>query len=455
MADTYVKRSPMPVSVDELFAWHAREGAFERLNPAFDPVEVESREGGLEVGARTVLKMRVGVVWHRWVAVHTAYERGRLFRDEQEAGPFSTWKHTHRFDAGEASTSLMHDEIEYALPMGALGSALGSRFTRAALERTFLYRHQLLKADLERHARHASRPRLTVAVTGASGLVGTTLRHFLSTGGHTVKVVSRLGSRPDPRGLEGADVVVNLAGAPVADERWTNERKALLIESRVQYTHALVEAMRAMKTPPRVLLQGSAIGIYGERGDEALTESSVVGARGPRGAAFLAGLCSDWESEALAAEDLGVRVVLLRTGLVQSARGGVLARLLAPFKAGAGGPIGGGRQWQSWISLEDVLGILYLAMWDDSLKGPLNVVAPAPVTNAEYGRMLGQVLARPAVMPLPAFAMRAAFGELADGAMLASQRVRPTALERVGFRFLHPTLEEALRFALGRLGGAP
>jgi hypothetical protein len=450
MVDTYVKRTPMPVSVDELFAWHSREGAFERLNPAFDPVEVESREGGLEVGARTVLRMRVGVVWHRWVAVHTDYERGRLFRDEQESGPFSTWRHTHRFDA-DGPGSVMHDEIEYALPMGAIGSALGTRFTRAALERTFLYRHQLLKADLERHAAYASRPRLTVAIAGASGLVGSALRPFLTTGGHTVKILRRAGSRPDPYGLEGADVVVNLAGAGIADERWSDERKQLLAESRVQFTRALVESMRTLKSPPRVLLQGSAVGVYGERGDETLTESSALGPRGPRGAAFLAGLCADWEAAGRAAEDLGVRVVLLRTGLVQTARGGVLGRLLAPFKAGAGGPIGSGRQWQSWISLEDVLGVLHRALWDDNLRGPLNVVAPGPVTNAEYGRLLGQVLARPAVMPLPAFAMRAAFGELADGAMLASQRVMPTVLERIGFRFLHPNLEEALRFTLGRL----
>jgi uncharacterized protein len=451
MADTYVKRSPMPVPADELFSWHARPGAFERLNPVFDPVEVESREGGLEVGARTVLKMRIGMMWHRWVAVHTAYERGQLFRDEQESGPFSTWKHTHRFEPNGGSSSVMHDEIEYALPMGPIGSALGTRYTRSALERTFLYRHQLLQADLERHAAYTGRPRLKVAVSGASGLIGSTLRHFLTTGGHTVKAVSRTGELPDFRGIDGTDVLVNLAGAGIADERWTSERKALLIQSRVGYTRALVEALRAMKSPPRVVIQGSAIGVYGDRGDETLSERSPVGTRSPHGAGFLAGLCADWESAALAAESLGVRVVVLRLGLVQCSRGGVLARLLAPFKAGAGGPIGGGRQWQSWVSLEDVVGIIHRCMWDEQLTGPINVVAPEPVMNADYGRLLAHVLARPGVMPLPAFALRAAFGELADGAILASQRVAPTVLERIGFRFLHPTLEETLRFTLGRL----
>jgi uncharacterized protein (TIGR01777 family) len=236
----------------------------------------------------------------------------------------------------------------------------------------------------------------------------------------------------------------------VADERWTDERKALLRESRVDFTRALVEATRGLSRPPRVWLQGSAIGVYGERGDEVLTESSAPGPAGGRAAAFLAALCQEWEQAGLLAAGPQTRVVLLRTGLVQTSNGGALAKLLVPFKAGAGGPLGGGRQWQSWISLEDVLGSLHRAMFDEGLSGPVNLVAPAPVTNAEYGRTLGQVLSRPAVMPLPAFAMRAAFGELAEGALLASQRVLPSALQHAGFRFLHPTLEEALRFTLGR-----
>ena len=448
--ETYIKRSSMPVPVETLFAWHQRPGAFERLNPVFDPVQLEAREGGLEVGARTVLKMKVGPVWQRWVAVHTAYEPGVMFRDEQQSGPFATWRHTHRFEAGPDGASVMHDEVEYALPMGALGSALGEGFTRATLDRTFSYRHQLLRADLERHQAYQGQPRFTVAVAGGHGLLGTALQVYLTTAGHQVRLLGRQGSRPDPSGLEGAEVVINLAGAGIADERWTDERKAHLRESRIAFTEALVAAVKGLARPPRVFLQGSAVGVYGERGDEVLTESSRLGAPGPKSAAYLASLCADWETAGLGAQGPDTRVVLLRTGLVQTANGGALARLLVPFRAGAGGPIGGGRQWQSWVSLEDVLGIVERALHDGSLSGPVNLVSPAPVTNAEYGRVLGQVLSRPAVMPLPAFAMRAAFGELADGALLASQRVLPAALERAGFRFLHPTLEEALRFTLGK-----
>jgi uncharacterized protein (TIGR01777 family) len=450
MTEKFVKRTPLPVSADELFAWHERPGAFERLNPAFDPVVVEERSGGLEVGARTVIKLKVGPVSQRWVSVHTSFERGRMFRDEQESGPFATWVHTHRFEPQPDGTSVMHDEVDYSLPMGAVGAALGAAFTRSSLERTFTYRHTVLRNDLLRHSSLAGTPRLTVAITGASGLIGSALGCFLSTGGHAVRVVKRQGSVPDVSALEGSDVIVNLAGAGVADERWTDARKEELVRSRVQYTRALVKAMKALRSPPRLLVQGSAIGIYGERGDELLTESSAPGPRGDKAAAFLAGLCADWEAEGAQVETFGARVVMLRTGLVQSASGGALAKLVAPFKAGAGGPLGSGRQWQSWVSLEDVLGIIQRALWDERLRGPVNCVGPAPVTNAEYGRVLGHVLARPAVMPLPAFAMRAAFGELAEGALLASQRVVPSVLEQVGFSFLHPTLEGALRFTLGR-----
>jgi hypothetical protein len=450
MSETYVRESKLAVPVETLFAWHARAGAFERLNPSFDPVEVEERSGGLEVGARTVIRLKVGPVSQRLVSVHTAYEPGRLFRDEQESGPFAKWVHTHRFEPDGPNASIMRDEIEYDLPMGALGAALGDRFARSTLERTFGYRHTVLEYDLARHAKYAARPRMIVALTGASGLIGSALKAFLTTGGHEVRVVARRGNVPDPTALEGADAVVNLAGAGVADERWSEARKALLTDSRVQFTRTLVRAMGTLRSPPKVWIQGSAIGVYGDRGDDVLTEVSAPGANGNRGAAFLARLCAEWEVEGAKAEALGARVVMLRTGLVQTANGGALAKLMVPFKAGAGGPVGTGRQWQSCISLEDELGLILHALFTDTVRGPLNAVCPEPVTNTDYGQTLGQVLSRPALMPLPGFAMRAVFGELADGALLASQRVMPTMAQQTGFEFLHPTLERALRFTLGR-----
>jgi hypothetical protein len=447
---TFTLRTAMPVSAKTLSDWHANAGAFERLNPVFDPVTLVSREGGLEVGARTVVELKTGPVTQRWVAVHTAYEPGRMFRDEQQGGPFRKWVHTHRFQEGPDGTSTLEDSIEYELPLGGLGRFVAGSYARHKLEAAFAYRHALTRADLLRHARFAERPRLVVALTGASGLLGTTLRTFLSSGGHEVRVIGRAGGRLDPRGLEGADAVVHLAGAGVADERWTPERKQLLVDSRVDYTRQLVAALAGLTRRPKVLLAGSAVGLYGDRGDEWLTEASAPGPRAEGGAGFLSGLCVDWEAQALEARQLGLRVVCLRTGVVLTPAGGALAKLLPPFNAGVGGPTGSGSQYLSWISAEDAVGAMHHALFTEALQGPVNLVAPNPETSRDFAHTLGHVLGRPSFTPTPDFALLGLFGDLARATILSGQRVRPSALEHAGFEFMHPTLESALRFELGR-----
>lgn len=446
----FVRRSELPVSADEAFAWHERPGAFERLNPPFDPVEVLERKGGLEVGATTVLATHVGPVRQKWTAHHTAYEKGRLFRDEQRDGPFAKWVHTHRFEPLGADRCELVDEIDYELPLGSLGSAVGGGFVEERISKAFAFRHALTRVDLERHARFRDRPRRTVAITGASGLLASSLIPFLTTGGHSVRKVGRKDGVLDAAAIDGADVVIHLAGAGVGDERWSEERKKLLVDSRVAYTRQLLEAMKQAKASPRVLVGGSAIGMYGDRGDELLTEQSPVGQRSSTGAAFLAGLCIDWEAEATIAASLGVRVVNARIGVVLTPTGGAMAKLLPPFKAGVGGPTGSGRQWMSWISNDDVIGALHHVVMNESIAGPVNLVAPNPVTSKTFASALGSVLSRPAIAPIPAFVLRAMFGEMADGTVLASQRVRPDVLAATGFQFLSPTLEEALRFMLGK-----
>ncbi len=448
----FSKRSTLPVSPSALFAWHERPGAFERLNPPFDPVEIVERTGGLDVGAKTVLRMHIGPVPQTWSAVHTAYEPGVLFRDEQQGGPFRKWEHTHRTLPGPtADQSVLEDSIDYELPLGSLGELFGGHFAKHKLDTVFAYRHAITRADLERHARFAKAPRMTIAITGASGLIGSALVPFLTTGGHTVRAVKRAADHGfDASALEGADAVIHLAGAGVADERWTDARKKELVESRTVMTAKLADAIKALKVPPKVLLSGSAIGIYGDRHDELLDEASPVGVRSPRGAAFLAGLCQDWEAAAQSVVSVGTRVACLRTGLVLSPRGGALAKLLTPFNAGVGGPTGPGTQWMSWIGLEDMLGAMNHALFTESVKGPVNLVAPNPVTSHDFAKTLGRVLARPAIAPIPSFALKALFGEMAEGTILAGQRVSPKALHDSGFSFLHETLEVALRFALGR-----
>lgn len=301
---------------------------------------------------------------------------------------------------------------------------------------------------------------MKILVTGSTGLVGTALVSALARDGHTVCRLVRPQStvsmetkdgfnvawNPATGELGGAgvgpDAVVNLAGASIADGRWTAERKATLRSSRIESTRALVNALGKMNARPRVLVSASAIGIYGNRGDELLTEESKAGGD------FLAGLAHEWEVEAMKAEALGIRVVLARFGIILARNGGALAKMLLPFKLGAGGKLGSGQQWMSWVMLDDVVGILRMAIDNASVRGPVNVVAPQPARNVEFTKVLAKSLHRPALFPAPAFALRLALGEMADALLLSSQRVVPQALEKIGYRFVHADLSSALSAAL-------
>lgn len=240
--------------------------------------------------------------------------------------------------------------------------------------------------------------------------------------------------------LAGVDAVFNLAGEPVGEGRWTDEKKTRIRESRTQGTRALVDSMRAMKDRPRVLVSASAVGIYGDRGDETLTETSAVGD------GFLAGVCREWEAEAMKAEELGVRVVLVRIGVVLAREGGALAKMLPLFKAGVAGPLASGGQWMPWLHVDDAVGLLQHAAKDDALRGPMNACAPDPVTNKEFTKTLGSVVHRPTVLPVPRFALRTLFGEMAY-VVLASQRVVPERALASGYRFAHRDLREAIESA--------
>jgi uncharacterized protein len=296
-----------------------------------------------------------------------------------------------------------------------------------------------------------------IAITGASGMIGRALLARLRLNGTRVRrlVRTREGDDPDDilwdpmrgtlerPGLEGAEAVIHLAGEPIA-QRWTGARREAIRESRVRGTELLSRALVALDRKPSVLLSGSAVGYYGDRGDEAVDEESAPGTD------FLAGVAREWEAATGAAKDAGVRVVLLRTGIVLSPRGGALERLLPSFRLGVGGPIGTGRQWMSWIALEDQLRAMEHAIATVGLHGPVNLVAPNPVTNAEFAATLGRVLGRPALVPVPRFALELLYGEMARSTILAGQRVLPRKLLRSGFHFAHPTLEEALRVELAR-----
>ncbi len=333
---------------------------------------------------------------------------------------------------------------------------LGSRLVERELVREFETRDRVAERDLAAPAETNGVTSMKFLVSGSRGLVGSSLVKFLATGGHPVSRLVRVEPRgkdeirwspsegvADPKALEGFDAVVHLAGESIAS-RWSAAKKARIRSSRVDGTKRIAEAISTLDRPPKTLVVASAVGFYGDRGDEALTEASA------RGEGFLADVCRDWEAAADPARKKGIRVVNLRFGVVLSPAGGALRQMLLPFRLGAGGRVGSGRQVMSYLSIDDAVGVIHHALRTESLSGPVNAATPNPVTNAEFTKTLGRVLGRPTILPLPAFAARLVFGEMADALLLSSARVVPEKLARSGYEFRHPDLEGALRHVLGR-----
>lgn len=435
---------------DEVWQWHTRPGAMRRLVPPWQPMTVISEASSLADGV-AVLGLPGGL---RWVARHdpSAFVPGSQFADELSSqGPASWpprviggWRHTHTFSDAGGGTRVQ-DRVEAPVPAAALRS-------------TFVYRQRQLTDDLAAHRRAeiAGTGPLVVAVTGASGLVGSALSAFLSTGGHRVLRLVRGPARGrderhwDPLNpaadlLTGVDAVVHLAGESIAG-RFTDAHRAAIRDSRIEPTRLLAQSAASAPNGPRTFISASAIGIYGfDRGDTLLTEDSS------RGDGFLADVVGDWEAATAPAADAGLRVVRVRTGIVQAAAGGTL-RLLRPlFTAGLGGRLGSGSQWLSWIGLDDLVDVYHRVLYDDVFSGPVNAVGPEPVRNADYTRELARVLHRPALFPVPTLGPRLLLGaqgarELAE----ASQKVVPSKLLAAGHPFRHPDIGDALAHQLGR-----
>jgi uncharacterized protein (TIGR01777 family) len=303
---------------------------------------------------------------------------------------------------------------------------------------------------------------MRVIVTGSTGLVGSALVRSLLADGDGVTRLVRGGAQTfsapgtkavrwepesgevDAKELEGHDAAVHLAGDPIAEGSWTDEKKRRIVESRVKGTRLIAETLAGLSEKPKVLVSASAIGFYGNRGDEVLREESASGED------FLSEVCREWEKATLAASQAGIRVVHVRIGVVLSAKGGALAKMITPFKLGMGGKVGDGRQYMSWITLDDTVAVIRRAITDESLRGPVNAVAPNPVTNEEFTKALGHVLGRPTFLSMPAFAARLAFGEMADALLLSGARVEPARLNEAGFKFSQPEIEGALRHVLGK-----
>jgi uncharacterized protein (TIGR01777 family) len=430
----------------DVFAWHERPGAVERLTPPWQPVKVAEEAGSLYDG-RAVLALPGGL---RWVAQHQPadYAAPYRFADELTSFPLNAalkWRHEHDFAAESEDRTRVTDRIDTQLP-------------DLLLRPMFTYRHRQLADDLAAHRWAASSEPspLTIAVTGSSGLIGSSLVSFLTSGGHRVlRLVRRPAQGDDEREwrpdapseelLDGVDALVHLAGAPIFG-RFTDAHKRAVRGSRVGPTRKLAELVARTPNGPRVMVSASAVGYYGPDGDD-----RVLDEESPAGGGFVADVVADWEADTEPAERAGVRVVRIRTGIVQSPRGGVLALLRPLFTAGLGGRLGDGRQWTSWIDLDDLVDVYHRALVDDTLVGPVNAVVPGPVRNADYTRVLARVLRRPALLPVPSIGPELLLG--AEGAhefALASQRSAPARLVAAGHRFRRPDLEGALRYQLGR-----
>ena len=444
-------RSCLPVTTAEAFAWHSRPGALTRLLPPWRDLRLLTRDGTIHDGDCTVFTLGLGPFHQRWTAVHKDYRAGVSFTDVQEHGPFSHWEHLHAFASEPDSTCTLTDTIDWALPAWAEWLAPG---VEKELARTFAWRHRRTAQDLTRHRRHEGQPPLNIAISGASGLIGSALAAYLDAGGNRVLRLVRTASlhedhiawNPltgtiDPR-LDGCDALVHLAGAGIADGLWSESRKVAIRLSRIEATRRLCEELTHLLRPPKTLICASAIGFYGDQGDSA--DESTSGGTG-----FLAEVCREWEAACAPAINAGIRVVHLRLGAVLAGNGGIISRLRPLFDCGIAGTLGDGSQAMSWIGLDDAVGAIHHLIQHDDLAGPFNLTAPASTTNAEFTDTLGTLLDRPTFFPVPASAVRCLFGEMGESMMLRGRTVMPRRLLESGFPFLTPNLAACLAWELG------
>ena len=440
----------------ELFAWHTAPGALSRLLPPTAGVRIV-RSAPLTEGSEVELSVPIaGPIRQRWLARHSAVTAPSGFVDEEVSGPFPAWRHEHRF-ADVPGGAQLTDVVTYTAPGGPLAGAVDALMVGGDLHRTFAWRHARTQRDLARHRAFASVPRATVGITGATGLVAGELIPFLTTAGHQVRPFTRRGGAAadpiawdptrgtiDDAALAACDTVVHLAGASVA-KRWTPAYQDEIRTSRIAGTRLIAEAVARQAGRIKTLIIASGVNIY-PSGEVELGEDAPT-----TGSGFLAQVVRDWEAAAAPAVAAGVRVVHLRIGMVLSPQGGGLAQLLTPAKFGLGGPVAGGRQYISWIDLDDLVGLIGQAILDPSLSGVVNAVAPQAVRQGDFAAILGRVLHRPALAPFPGFAVRLLFGQMGEELLLPSIRVVPSRALAAGFRFSSPDLESALRFQLARV----
>jgi len=438
------------------FRWHEKDGALMRLTPPWEKIELLEKDEGIDVGARCRLNVGTGFFSIPWQAEHIEYYKDKHFKDIQAKGPFSLWEHSHDFEETDGRTTIT-DTVRYRLPMHSLTAPFAGSFIRKKLQRMFAYRSNVSKNDIETIINYQSEPK-NIIISGSSGAVGKALIPYLQTQGHkTTRMVRNekqlcigdvcwnpnAGTIDDKLG--SPDVMIHLGGEPIGDSRWSNAKKLSIVDSRVRSTSLIAKTISEMENPPKLLICASAIGYYGDRGEEELNEESSAGKN------FISHVCYQWEKAAEAAAKRGVRVVFLRIGVALTPTGGALERMYKPFSAGLGPVMGSGDQYVSWISMDDVLYAVTHIMETESITGPVNLTSPHPARWTEFADTLANVLNRPRFLKIPESLIKIVYGQMGEEVLLAGSKVLPAKLLESGFKFRYSILEDALRHLLGRV----
>ena len=443
---TFTRSIALPVRAEQAFDWHERPGAFARLTPPWENVQLVEHHGGIKDGAKVVVRIQPlpGVTFHA-VYRHADYKYGEQFVDLQERGPFKTWRYEHRFHA-DGDQCVLEDHIEFE------GPPMSNRLVLRRLDRMFRYRHAMTVADLAYESRFGFVRPQTVLVSGASGLVGQALVARLTTRGHQIKKLGRHpttdsitwnpteGKMPADA-LENVDAIIHLAGESIA-QRWRPKIKERILRSRVDGAQLLVDA--ALELGQSInYISASGINIYANNGKMLSDEMS------PHGDGFLADVWKVWEGAASPLQDAGMPVTMMRTGVVMSQKGGALKKMLPAFKSGVAGRIGSGKQHMSWIAIDDLVDQYLLALEQPTFRGTINNVAPEPVSNEAFTQTMGQILQRPTLLPAPAQAIKWLFGEMAEETVLADLPVAPARLQTEAYPWRQAKLTDCLRHELG------
>ncbi len=452
----YRKKTKINVPVHVAFKWHEQNGAIDRLTPPWAPLKLIKRIGqGIDKGVKVWFRLKVFNIPMLWEAEHIEYEKNIMFKDHQLKGPFSKWVHTHRFIPDGDGACYMEDQVEFKLPLGWFSRPFYP-FAKKEFDRMFEYRHRVLKYDLEHCPQETQNKR--ILISGASGTIGSILVPYLRTCGHTVVRLVRKKANLledelfwDPYegilDLEKAgpfDVVINLNGVDISRGKWTQKQKKKIADSRIVSTLLLVEKLKRLEHKPEVFISSSAIGFYGERNDTLLTENQAPGD------CFISTVCDLWEQASFDAQKVGIRTVQLRIGVVLTPAGGALERMEVPFKTGMGVRLSHGRQYMSWISMDDILASILHIINHRQIEGPVNLTAPHPATNKIFSQTLAKVFSKKVFFVMPRFVVRLLWGQMGKETLLTSSRVIPEKLLNSGFKFQHEQLFIALKDMLGR-----